>query len=295
MTPPPVFEPTDFIGLVGQQLVLEFERAGMSGTPTLIGDSRESPARDALGNLLPGFAAVGSGIVISGDRLQSKQQDVVIYERDLSPLFSINGVASSTYHPVEGVMAVGEVKSSLGQAELEDAFRKIESVKRLRRHSVPTDDMGLGTPYAAYRHFGSSGSFAAVAGDQYDQTNKELDQVFGFVLCKRFDLKPETVLERAEALWSRSSHAEAPNCIVSLADGIIAPSADGRLLTSPLGATSVSLIADAPLAFLELVRLINRVVRRGRTVPVDAYTRYLIHPSTSTPSQALIRPLSKVP
>lgn len=227
----------------------------------------------------------------NGARGQSKQEDIVLYERDLSPLFSINRVASSTYYPVEGVIAVGEVKSALGQKELEDAFQKIASVKSLRRHSVPTDDMQLGTPFAAYRHYGNQTAFASVAADQYDQDAKDLDQVFGFIVCKSFGLKTETLLERAQALWSRTPRAQAPNFIVSLADGIIAPSADGRLLTSPIGATSVSFIAQPQLAFSELVRLLDRAVRQGRTVPISAYKRYLRPPLAPGSHDALIRSL----
>ena len=66
----------------------------------------------------------------------SRQQDVVLYERDICPVFSINRTPQTTYYPCEGVIAAGEIKSLLDRDSLEDAFKKVASVKALRRHAV---------------------------------------------------------------------------------------------------------------------------------------------------------------
>ena len=47
--------------------------------------------------------------------------DVVIYERFLCPVFCINDNPETTYYPCEGVMAVGEIKSTVGKAEFDDS------------------------------------------------------------------------------------------------------------------------------------------------------------------------------
>jgi hypothetical protein len=49
-------------------------------------------------------------------------------------VFSINGDPASTYIPCESVIAVGEIKSSLGTVEINDAVDKIAKVKSLRRY-----------------------------------------------------------------------------------------------------------------------------------------------------------------
>ena len=40
--------------------------------------------------------------------------DVVLYEKEQCPVFCINNSAETTYYPCEGVLAVGEVKSTIG-------------------------------------------------------------------------------------------------------------------------------------------------------------------------------------
>ncbi len=92
--------------------------------------------RDQLEQVLPRGIAVGEGFVIDSYGGTSRQQDVILYERDICPVFSINRTLQTTYYPCEGVIAVGEIKSSLDRNSLQDAFEKVASVKRLRRHIV---------------------------------------------------------------------------------------------------------------------------------------------------------------
>ena len=129
------FDPAQFVSRIGKRLVMEFEHAGEAGTPGLIGASREHPARVQLGKLLPAFVSVGSGLVIDSYGAQSKQQDIVIFERDFCPVYSINDTPEATYYPVEGVAATGEVKSTISKSVLFDALDKVQSAKALHRYS----------------------------------------------------------------------------------------------------------------------------------------------------------------
>lgn len=285
-----VFNPTDFVEQLGRRLILEFDNATVAGTPGLIGDSREGPARAAFDTLLPGGARVGTGLVIDSGAQVSKQQDIVVFEGDIAPVYSINNVASSTYFPIEGVVAVGEVKSSFGQKELEDAFGKIASVKRLERHSVP--EPSLGTMIAPFRPYGSRLSLAGTKEQEFDQIRKHTDQVFGFILCNKFSLTTETMLERAESLWSNSARHLSPNIIVSMTEGFIMPSTTSKMLLSPIGATHVSFTEDPILGFTELVRMLNLAYSGGRTVPTSAFDRYLAKKSTG-PADVRMRPLQQ--
>ena len=87
----PTFDSRDFITRLGYALIREFEEARQATTGPLIGSAIESPVRKRLEQILPRGIAVGSGCVIDSYGACSKQQDVVLYERDVCPVFSING------------------------------------------------------------------------------------------------------------------------------------------------------------------------------------------------------------
>ena len=131
------FDPDNFIRRIGERLTDEFEIAKSATTPSTVGSAAEQPVRVQLEQILPRGIAVGEGFVIDSYGGTSRQQDVILYERDICPRFSINDTPETTYYPCEGVIAVGEIKSSLDGRELENSFRKIESVKKLQRHDVP--------------------------------------------------------------------------------------------------------------------------------------------------------------
>jgi len=130
------FNSIDFVNRVARKLLIEFDDASQGTTSGLTGFAREHPVRKQFQMLLPATAGVGSGCVIDLDQNTSKQQDVIIYENGLCPVFSVNDTPETTYYPCEGVMAVGEIKSTLNSATLEDAFQKIKSAKSLRRYAL---------------------------------------------------------------------------------------------------------------------------------------------------------------
>ena len=109
------FDPGNFVRRIGRDLVHAFARAREATTPELVGDAMEQPVRDELEQILPRGIGVGSGCVIDTRGGTSRQMDVVLYERDLCPVFCINKSPETTYYPVEGVLAVGEVKSRIGK------------------------------------------------------------------------------------------------------------------------------------------------------------------------------------
>ena len=147
----PEFNATDFITRLGHSLIDEFKEARQATTSQLIGEAIETPVRRRLEQVLPRGIAVGSGCVIDSFGNCSRQQDVVLYERDICPVFSINDTPQTTYYPCEGVLAVIEVKSSVATAELKDSFEKIASVKRLRRFDV--FDSSPGEPLVQHRRY----------------------------------------------------------------------------------------------------------------------------------------------
>ena len=155
---------------------------------------------------------MGSGFVIDSYGGTSRQADIVLYEQDICPVFSVNDTPETTYYPCECVLAVGEVKSSFDRNSVQDAFSKIASVKRLRRHivrhTVPDPETGQGWPI--YRDYGKlRDGGVGVANER----PKELARVFGFVLAGESRLRTNrlgtTFRELTGVHWRRSL-AESP-------------------------------------------------------------------------------------
>ena len=287
---PTDFDPAEFVTKIGEKLVMEFEHASVAGTPGLIGAARENPARKQLEKLLPRFVSTGSGIVMDSFGARSTQQDIVFFERDFCPVYSINDTPEATYFPVEGVVAVGEVKSTVDKPTLFDALDKIRSAKMLKRFSERTRD-GTMPAAANYRPCGSGGTYAAVPQDEYDQATKHRDQVFGFLICKSFRHSADAILENLTDYCSAHGAAFMPNIIVALdsgfVQGIALPSMS--LQHSPMTANAFALVPDRPKAFSFLVHALRQHAREGRSVPLYALDRYMTSITGPLPS-AVIRP-----
>ena len=130
------FDSVSYVIGVGRELVTSFATAGQATSPGQVGSARETPTRERLKHLLPNGVAVGSGCVIDSYGSTSRQLDVVLYEEQFCPVYSINDDPTTTYYPCEGVIAVREIKSTIASGEIYDIFSKVESAKRLRRHVV---------------------------------------------------------------------------------------------------------------------------------------------------------------
>lgn len=109
------FDSIAYVKQVGADLIGAFGKARLGATPDAVGDAMEKTTLKKLEQLLPRTLAAGSGFVIDTEGRTSRQMDVVIYERFLCPVFSLDDDKGSNYYPCEGVVAVGEIKSRVGQ------------------------------------------------------------------------------------------------------------------------------------------------------------------------------------
>lgn len=102
--------------------------------PLEVGLARERLLIDFLSRLIPERFGIGSGFVINSAGVRSKQIDIIIYDKIISPVFRLPGGVS--FYPVECVVAVGEVKTTLSSKEtLFQALDKIKSVLEIDRFS----------------------------------------------------------------------------------------------------------------------------------------------------------------
>ena len=170
------FDPAEFVRDVGHDLVTDFARARTATTPGLVGDAMEQPVRQRLEQILPQGIGVGSGCVIDTFGGTSRQMDVVLNEKEQCSVFCINDSPTTTYYPCEGVLAVGEVKSRIGKKDLADGFKKITSVKSLRRAFQRAQSrQRIGRPY------GDHGSATACS---FDLHRSNLGDIFGFIVAE---------------------------------------------------------------------------------------------------------------
>ena len=234
----------------------------------------ERSVRKALETLLPYGVSIGSGCVIDSQHHTSRQMDVVIYERDICPVFCIDDNPETTYYPCEGVIAVGEVKSRVGKTEFDDSVKKIESVKKLRRafHIAPM----RGTPTgqgAFYRHYGATNSRLSVGS--FDPEVDARGDIGTFILTDKLQVGCETVEE-----YYQQRTPLYPDRLVSLQDNLVFTSSksgpNNSYIRVPMRmADSVRpMITNSP--FGHLLIYLYGVLHQGVTTYLEEFHRYLV-------------------
>jgi len=272
------FDAVSYAVDVGRELIASFETAARATTPGLVGSARELPVRKKLEHLLPVGIGVGSGCIIDSFGGTSKQQDVVLYEKAFCPIFSVNETPETTYYPCEGVIAVGEVKSTIASKELSDIFEKIRSVKGLKRFTKKSKSVLLGTESVCYRHYGSNVTFEGTPDEEFDQKGKPFDQIFGFAIAGSLGVTDETFCEKFSELASKTDDHLSPNLMVLLNAGVVFPLSQGAkptILLSQKDATGFYFGNQGEKNFQFLLSRLYQVYRQGRTVEFSAFDRYI--------------------
>lgn len=124
----------------------------------VVGALRETVIRQLITPLLPSHMAASTGIVTSYNGAQSRQCDIVIYDRRLLPPIL---VAEAGLFPIEAVIAHIEIKSRLDMTELRKAHEGAVSMFRLPMMSGVHDEhdqpqfQGARPPLAALFAFDS--------------------------------------------------------------------------------------------------------------------------------------------
>lgn len=263
------FDSVEFLKGLAQELVDNFSRAARATTPGLVGVAREVPVRQKLESILPPIVGIGNGCVIDSFGGTSKQQDVVVFEKQFCPVFSINQTPETTYYPCEGVIAVGEIKSGLGRSDLKDAFEKIRSTKLLKRYNLNPE---------SWRKYGSSLGMLGAPSEKYDPTTKFEDQIYGFVLCSHLELKVETFLSAYRELCIAERPEFRPNLLVSLRDGcaVFLSASDRKVHMNPSSGTGIALTTVPDSNFQYLLTRLNWIINHGRTTEILPFQRYIL-------------------
>ena len=300
------FDVEAFVKRVGERLVREFDDARHATSPSTVAATMETPVRDQLQQILPHGIAVGSGFVIDSYGGTSRQSDIVLYEREICPVFTVNNTPETTYYPCEGVIAVGEIKSMIDTKNLADAFEKAESVKQLKRHytthPLPAPDSGK-TMYLE-RKYGAV-TTPNVLNTESNTTSRSdpQRQILAFVLAGQSRLSAKTLCKQFCHLTQQHTSALSPSLLATLdgnmlhwtgltkrheqlitdddpAHARLQVSQTGPLRTDPKwsaeGAPFLRHQSDAD-AFGTLLQWIIGFYQQGVTTETSAFGRYFRH------------------
>jgi hypothetical protein len=210
------------------------------GHPGTKGDASESVWLELLETYLPQRYQAASAHVVDSDGAFSEQIDVVVFDRQYSPfIFNFQG---QKVIPAESVYGVFEAKQSINAEQVAYARKKVASVRRLHRTSLPI-------PYAG-------GTYPA----------KPLQHIIGGLLTLESDWNPGLGEPLTNALAAVGNDDRLDlGCVA--AHGIFSCDDDGCGTLTPIGKPATAFLFE----------LIARLQEKA-TVPmidVRAYARWL--------------------
>ena len=103
--------------------------------PVVKGDASESVWLELFKSYLPQRYQAATALIVDSSGAFSEQIDIVVFDRQYSPfIFKYQG---RTIIPAESVYAVFEAKQTMNKRLVEYAHKKVASVRRLHRKSLP--------------------------------------------------------------------------------------------------------------------------------------------------------------
>ena len=279
----PTFDSVQHIKRIGDHLVEAIADARTATTPGLVGSAIEYPVRIHLEQILPRGIAVGQGCVMDSWGRTSRQFDVVLYERDICPIFELNNTPEARYYPCEGVIAVGEVKSILKIDNLRDSFDKVSSVRELCRYWKNPDQLKAEPKNTVYcRRYGSTMDMADIQKEDSDREAETRD-IYCFILGGRSDIGQERLLSEFQIRGTGGGNVTCPNSLLVLNQGWLHPcrlhTVDGRIEEAEYRAsfrTGTDVVYfETEYSFNYLVSDLYTVYRNHKTSEMNAFERYL--------------------
>ena len=129
---------------------------------------REKIVKTLIEPFLPSRLAIGSGFIITSDDKISTQCDLIIYDKDNTPIIESE---EQRFFPIENVVGVIEVKSKLTKSTLKKALIKLSKIKEMRS-SINSN------LYIYKRH----------KINNFDAKHNVKDQIATFLICENVDL-----------------------------------------------------------------------------------------------------------
>ncbi len=173
--------------------------------PGEFGTYREGILRDFLRLCVPARLEIGTGFLINSGGQISTQLDVVVYDRTAIPRIESN--EHQRFFPVEGVCAIGEVKSRLSKAGLREALNKLARAKSTADH--------VSSSIPVFRD-------RTLSSKPFNREENVYDQLFSFLVCEGFDFDPSSLASEVGGWYEqdvKSHHRH--NLVLSVDDGLL--------------------------------------------------------------------------
>jgi hypothetical protein len=175
-----------------------------------LGAHRERLVSDFLVSMVPGFIGISSGFVISTKNDVSTQCDIILYDKEMTPIISDD--QNNRFYPSDSVKAIGEVKSSLNKSQLFETLLKLSKNKSISHEKAKDSD-------------------TIIPNVEYYRDNL-INDTISFLICKKISCKLDNIESELEEMYRASSTPQRlwHNLIFSLDDGLF-------LYKSPLDGT----------------------------------------------------------
>jgi len=163
---------------------------------------REIICKDFIKFIIPSRLSIDDGFLLSvKDNNISTQCDIVIYDPTHTPLFETG--KKQRFFPVETVVGIGEVKSTLSKNNLKEAINKLARMKKMRRDND--------TPSIIRRY----------TNNEFDNYSHPWDQIFSFLICQSLSFDFSNLVAEFNQLYDDDiSYYDRHNMILSIEDGI---------------------------------------------------------------------------
>ena len=137
--------------------------------PSEFGTYRERIVKQLIQPFLPSNLDVGTGFIITNKNEISTQCDLIVYEKNNTPIIEND---EQRFFPIECVVGVIEIKSKLTKTQLKEALIKLAKTKKLRESITSSlytfKDKNEGLPF---------------------NTKKNVrDQIATFLICESIDM-----------------------------------------------------------------------------------------------------------
>lgn len=132
------------------------------------GKYRERIVKQFLRFVIPKRLDINSGFVLTSNNEISTECDIIIYDQNSTPL--IQDSEKQNFYPVETVVGIGEIKSTLNKTDLKIALNKLARNKSLRK-SVNS----------------SNATIRREATGNFDLKMHPADNIFSFLVCEKLD------------------------------------------------------------------------------------------------------------
>jgi hypothetical protein len=204
------------------ELRLAFDQlAGEITHHGLAGSAREDAVKKILGTYLPCRVGVDTGIIVDAHGNESRQIDVVIYDRAAAAVFDIGGIK---HFACETVVAAGEIKTRVdSHTDLTIALENIRSAKTLDRSNKGMNQLICGPGI----HIPQLGSF--------DPSKNHRDQILGFIFTGG-SLSQDRLISALQEWMHARPRTEWPNLYCDYTRFLISYESESGLTTSAMDA-----------------------------------------------------------